>query len=218
MYRKEIRKLSREQLGNNVLRNRWITMMALCVSVILADVYLTALAPFTGFLIGPVFGILIGGPLIFGVTKALLECANGERWSFTYIFHGFTDCFGGSMILGFLEGVLIMLWTALLIVPGVIKSYAYSLAFYIQCENTEMEAIDCLHQSEDMMKGHKMELFKLDLSFFGWYRLGALCLGVGILFVIPYHELARTNFYLRLKNQKEDAKFQEIIKEMEAEA
>ena len=49
------------------------------------------------------------------------------------------------------------------------------------------------------MKGYKGKLFCLDLSFIGWYILGALCLGVGVLFVMPYHETARANFYEALK-------------------
>ena len=217
MNNKELRQLSTDQLGNNVFRNRWITMMAICVTVILADVYLVIIARFTNFVIGPIFGVILGGPLIYGSTKALLECADGERWSFTHVLHGFTDCFGGSMILGFLEGLFLSLWTVLLIVPGIIKSYAYAFAFHIQCENSEKEAIDCLTESESMMKGHKWELFKLDLSFLGWYILGALCLGVGALFVIPYHELARTNFYRQLKEKNDEETLQKILEEAEKE-
>ena len=50
-----------------------------------------------------------------------------------------------------------------------------------------------------MMKGYKWKLFCLDLSFIGWYFVGALCFGVGALFVYPYHYMARTNFYLDIK-------------------
>jgi uncharacterized membrane protein len=50
-----------------------------------------------------------------------------------------------------------------------------------------------------MMKGYKWKLFCLDLSFIGWYFVGALCLGIGALFVYPYHYMARTNFYLDIK-------------------
>ena len=52
-----------------------------------------------------------------------------------------------------------------------------------------------------MMRGYKGKLFLLDLSFIGWYILGALCFGIGILFVAPYVTLARTNFYFSLKQE-----------------
>ena len=51
------------------------------------------------------------------------------------------------------------------------------------------------------MDGHKWQLFCLDLSFIGWYLLGALCFGIGTLFVEPYHQVARANFYAELTNQ-----------------
>ncbi len=213
MTNKELKEKAKEQLGNHVFRNRWITMLAICSVVILADLYLIAVAPFTGFILGPVLGVIIGGPLIFGMTKALRECVDGERWSFLHILHGFTDCFGGSMILGFLQSLFLSLWSVLLIVPGIIKHYEYSMAFYIQCEYTEKEAIDCLDESKAMMKGHKWELFKLDISFFGWYIVGALCLGVGILFVLPYHELARTNFFKQIMTENMEKKIKEALEE-----
>ena len=78
------------------------------------------------------------------------------------------------------------------------------MAMYIQQDYPEKEGKDCIDQSRLMMDGHKWQLFCLDCSFIGWYLLGALCLGVGIFFVLPYHQLARTNFYLALKAEKEN--------------
>ena len=63
------------------------------------------------------------------------------------------------------------------------------------------------------MKGHKWELFKLDISFLGWYIVGALCLGVGILFVLPYHELARTNFFKQIMTENMEKKIKEALEE-----
>ena len=214
---KKYRLLARAQLGNDVFRNKWLTMLAVCCVVIFADMFLWS-GPLSNFYIGPIFGVILGGPLVYGMTKAMLECARGERWSFTHILHGFTDCFGGSIILGFLEGLFIAVRMVLLIVPGIIAVYSYSMAFYIQCDYPEKEAIDCLHESCDMMKGNKWKLFCLDFSFFGWYLLGALCLGVGILFVVPYHEMARTNFYEALAKKHEAEMTEKMIAEMEAKA
>ena len=45
------------------------------------------------------------------------------------------------------------------------------------------------------MKGKKWKLFCLDLSFIGWYLLGMLCLGVGVLWVDPYHKVSMALFY-----------------------
>ena len=85
------------------------------------------------------------------------------------------------------------------VIPGIVKAYAYSMSFFILKDNKDMQAKECLEASEKLMVGHKQQLFALDLSFLGWYFVGALCLGVGILFVIPYHYMARANFYEALK-------------------
>ena len=50
-----------------------------------------------------------------------------------------------------------------------------------------------------MMDGHKWQLFCLDFSFIGWLFLGALCCGVGVLWVTPYMNASRANFYENLK-------------------
>ena len=56
-----------------------------------------------------------------------------------------------------------------------------------------------MNKSKEMTKGHKWDLFVLDLSFIGWYLVGLLCLGIGTYWVVPYHQMAKANFYLELK-------------------
>ena len=52
-----------------------------------------------------------------------------------------------------------------------------------------------------MMKGHKAELFLLDLSFLGWIIVGALCFGVGTLWVDAYITAAHASFSEDLRAQ-----------------
>ena len=54
-----------------------------------------------------------------------------------------------------------------------------------------------------MMNGHKGKLFLLDLSFIGWIIVGALCCGIGTLWVAPYMQAAKTSFYEELKAKAE---------------
>ena len=51
------------------------------------------------------------------------------------------------------------------------------------------------------MKGHKWDLFVLDLSFIGWILLGIMTAGIGLLWVAPYMETTRAAFYEDLKNE-----------------
>jgi uncharacterized membrane protein len=94
------------------------------------------------------------------------------------------------------------LWTLLFIIPGIIKGYSYALASYISIEDNNIPAEQCINKSMQMMEGHKMRLFLLDLSFIGWYFVAFLTFGIGLFWVVPYHEMARLLFYEDLKSQQ----------------
>ncbi len=101
-----------------------------------------------------------------------------------------------------LMSIYIFLWCLLLFIPGIIKSYSYCLAPYISMDNDELTAEECINESMKMMNGNKWRLFLLDLSFIGWYLLAIFfTLGIGLLWVVPYHETAHILFYEDLKSQ-----------------
>lgn len=83
----------------------------------------------------------------------------------------------GAVLLVF---VYTLLWTLLLVIPGIIKAYSYSMTFYILRENPEMTAGDAITASQKMMDGHKMDLFLLSLSFIGWAILASITFGNGV--------------------------------------
>ena len=101
----------------------------------------------------------------------------------------------------FLRGLYTFLWTLLLLIPGIIKSYAYRMVPYILSDNPKMGADNAITLSRKMMDGNKFELFVLELSFLGWYLLGLLALGVGILFVNPYYNATEAQLYLVLREK-----------------
>jgi uncharacterized membrane protein len=108
-------------------------------------------------------------------------------------------------VLGFfLMGLFICLWSLLLIVPGIIKAYAYAMTPFILEENPEMPAYDAIKYSEKMMKGHKWDLFVLGLSFLGWMILACLTFGIGFLWLTPYMTLSVCEFYEDLKAEQAD--------------
>lgn len=87
----------------------------------------------------------------------------------------------------------------------VIKSYLYVLAPYIAWDNQDMSAKDIVEKSEELMKGHRGEYFLLCLSFIGWILLSIFTLGIGLLWIIPYMEIAIVVFYEnRLKESGEN--------------
>lgn len=96
--------------------------------------------------------------------------------------------------------ILVILWTFLLIIPGIIKSFAYAMLPYILHDNPELSVREALRKSEEMMKGHKFDLFYLMLSFLGWAVLALFTLGIGYLWLCPYMYCAMAAFYDDIKD------------------
>jgi len=118
------------------------------------------------------------------------------------MFDGFKT-YGRAIGVQLLTAIFILLWAVLLIIPGIIKSFAYAMTIYISKDHPELSANECIERSMDMMKGHKWELFMLYLSFIGWFILCLFTMGIGFLWLIPYVNVTVSKFYEELKAQEE---------------
>jgi uncharacterized membrane protein len=81
-----------------------------------------------------------------------------------------------------------------------VKSYAYSQAELIYNDAVDRTGAqpnprECLAESQRLMKGHKMDLFALQLSFLGWLFLSVLSLGILNLWLTPYINMSHVVFY-----------------------
>ena len=124
----------------------------------------------------------------------------------------------------FLQGLYTVLWSLLLVIPGIVKIYSYAMTPYIMAEHPSLTANEAITESRRIMDGNKWRLFCLDLSFIGWELLCALPmyagyflflnnfsgseamaisivlllaipLSIGFFFVRPYEETAWAAFY-----------------------
>ena len=96
----------------------------------------------------------------------------------------------------FFYDVYIALWSLLLVVPGIIKSYEYRMVPYILAENPGMDSKQVFEISKRMMNGQKMETFILDLSFIGWALVAGITCGIaGVFYVAPYVNATNTELY-----------------------
>lgn len=105
---------------------------------------------------------------------------------------------GAGFIMNLLTTIYTFLWGLLLIVPGIIAAYSYSMAPFILAENSNMTAKEAIAASKELMKGHKWQLFCLDMSFIGWHILCGLTAGIGYVVLNPYTNAARATFYRQL--------------------
>lgn len=107
--------------------------------------------------------------------------------------------FARSGMTMFLMGLVTSFFSLLLLVPGFIASMALILTPYLLKDCPKLSAVEVLRLSNKMMKGHKMQLFKLQLSFIGWLVLNMLTLGIGTLWLVPYMMTTMAVFYQDVK-------------------
>ena len=145
--------------------------------------------------IGIAYAALVANVVNVGLKGWCLRYARNEVPSVKDVFLGFR-IFGKVVPTVLLRDVFIFLWSLLLVIPGIIKGYSYSLVPYLIYENPNLTPKQALKLSETMMDGWKAEAFVLDLSFIGWRLLSALTLGIlDVLYVNPYYETAYAMFY-----------------------
>ena len=100
----------------------------------------------------------------------------------------------------FLKNLYIILWS-LTIVGGPIKYYSYYLVPYILAENPNMKTKDVLKLSRNMMNGYKWEMFKLDISFLGYYFLGLITFNISnLVFANPYINSTKAEAYMLIRD------------------
>lgn len=104
----------------------------------------------------------------------------------------------------FIVDIYQLLWD-LTIVGGIIKKYEYYMVPYIIAENPDIDTKEVISLSRYMMYGHKMECFKLEMSFIAYWLVGALTLGLSqILFTNPVEEAVRIEYYAYVRKQAKD--------------
>lgn len=138
-------------------------------------------------------------PMVWGLNVAFLEVSRGMKVEYGRLIDGYKD-FARIALTGLLKYVYIFLWTLLLIIPGIVKCYSYSMTEFILRDDPEISCNAAIEKSMRMMRGNKMKLFLLDLSFIGWAILCIFTLGIGFLFLSPYMETAHAHFYDDIKD------------------
>lgn len=104
--------------------------------------------------------------------------------------------YGNIVVNMLLRDVFTALWSLLFVIPGIVKYYEYRMIPYILAENPGMQREDVFQISKEMMRGHKWNLFVLDLSFIGWSLLSAMTCGIlGVFFVNPYMQTTYAEVY-----------------------
>jgi uncharacterized membrane protein len=191
------------------LKGNWkpAVLLALIVTVITAIPSLLGQGDGTASVAGIVsmlIAICVAMPLSVGAYASFRKLYLGQEVklvedSFKTGFQNWKHNVGGMLLMI----VYTFLWTLLLIVPGIIKSFSYALVPYILTDKPELTAEEAINLSMKMMDGHKLDLFILSLSFIGWSILAIFTLCIGYLWLTPYIYTTMIAFYEDVKAEYE---------------
>lgn len=145
-----------------------------------------------------IVSLVLAGPLAVGVAYFSFAVIRGETFHFFQLFEGF-NVFGKSFLANLCYSLLVIVGFVLLIIPGIIVGLALSMIFFVMADRPELSFSECLNESWNLTSGYRFKLLGLNLRFIPWYLLGILCLGVGVLLVIPWYYISLARFYEELK-------------------
>lgn len=148
--------------------------------------------------VGQIAMIFIAGPMMGGLAIFSLALSRNQEVKIEQIFQGFNRV-GTYLGAYWLMILFIVLWSFLLIIPGIIAAYGYSLIFFIIADNPSIGVSEALKKSKEMMQGYKWKYFCLSLRFLGWAILSVLSFGIGFLWLFPYMQISFAKFYEDLK-------------------
>ncbi len=147
--------------------------------------------------IGPfmcIFGIASTVLFAFGITSYFLKTSRNEEVSYKELFSK-TNLWFAFIAITFFVGLFVTLWSILFVIPGIIATFAYKMVYYIKLDNPDMSTFEVIKKSKELMRGHKLDFFILQLSFIGWIILGVFTLGILYIWLIPYMAVSECNFY-----------------------
>lgn len=177
-------------LSNAINENMSPELLSIALAAILLFLVLSSL-----------IRIFAGYHLEVGCQRYFVAATSGEA-DFSLVFSGFGNGGYWPIIKAMIYRAFItFLWTLLLIIPGIIKTFQYLFVPYILADNPAVGSKRALEISKHMTDGHKMSIFVLGLSFLGWFILGALALLIGIAFVYPYQNATFAELYVVLRNE-----------------
>ncbi len=162
--------------------------------------------------------LVLIGPATVGLNFYYINANRGKEPQLEDIIDPFKDRFVETMIAGLLKNVFIFLWTLLFIIPGLVKTYSYFLTEYLMVFDKDIKGQDAITKSTVLMHGHKGRLFYLHLTFIGWFILGILTFGIGLIFILPYVKMAEVEFALDLLKQHntiEDISFNDSFEDFD---
>jgi uncharacterized membrane protein len=149
---------------------------------------------------GIAYGIIVLGPISFGVNWLFLKAVRNEPFKTYDMFMAFQNIWN-VVIANILVGVIVGIGIVLLIVPGIIFACRLAFVSYLVMDQ-KMEAIEAVKKSWEMTRGYSWTIFGMAIMSFFIAIAGLICLGVGILPAIIWIESAFAALYWAVATKK----------------
>lgn len=191
MNRAELKAAAKQQIKGHIGILFIIMLVGMVASLVLSFI------PVIGAIAATV---IISPALSLAFAIIYLNLTKNIAPEFENVLDGLRDFWSAFKVVFFID-LFTVLWSVLLIIPGIVKAISYSMSLYILAENKGMPALEAIDRSKKMMEGHKKEFFMMILSFLGWLLLSYITFGIALIWVLPYMNAAIANFYQSLKPQ-----------------
>lgn len=144
-------------------------------------------------------GVFLWNPLEIGARRFFIDNALTGRARLLDIPYSLREHYLRRVNVMLVRDITVLLWMLLLIVPGIVKAYSYRMVPLLLAEYPDLPAKEIFRRSEEMMRGNRMRLFRLELSFIGWNLLSSL-LGrlPQYLYAAPMLNICYARFYNEL--------------------
>lgn len=160
------------------------------------------------FAIAFLIGAFILNPIVVGCSRFFVNNLNKEA-EVKEVLSGFDKNYRNGVKIMFFRDLYTILWSLLLIIPGIIKGYEYRMIPYLLAENPDMSMDTAFSLSKQMMQGNKWKAFVLDLSFILWHLLSVFTCGIlEIFYVAPYVNMTDAALYEVLKQNYQQSQIQ----------
>ena len=142
---------------------------------------------------------LFSGILLFPLTAGLmgffLRAVRGEQPVLENLFEPFQQYFR-YLWASLRITIFVILWLLLLIIPGIIAGYRYSMTLFVMLDNPGCSVKEAMTASSVIMRGHKLQWFFYSLLFGLICFAGTLLtLGIGLFWLIPLAWSFQAAFY-----------------------
>ena len=198
----DYRAAARESLSGNWKTSAIVMLLIMGISILLSTVIalLSLDSEWLSNTLSVIVSILLILPLQWAFANALLQLVRGDNNITDNTKQSFKTNYR-TFVLTYLLMIIILLGIGVvtLLIGIFILNYAYRMVPYIIQEYPELTPREALKLSREMMRGHKWNLFVLDLTFMGWVLLTILTLGIGGLWLTPYMQTTVAHYYEDLK-------------------